>query len=375
MKPPHLFCWCVAGAALCLALAARAQPSEVKLDEEIVFFSSLGRPVEQGKAWEIQVHGCIYEPEKRRLAVGLLRTALKLDGVKLSAAQRALFAERARLFMVDHERGRTIVVRVAGRDFRLPESRADGQFFGRLRLDASGIPEHAENLPIKAVLRAGDTRQFDGRVELWRTNGITVISDIDDTIKITNVGDHSAMLRNTFLEPFQVVPQMAGAYRAWAARSSAQFCYVSASPWQLFLPLSEFLSSNGFPVGAFCLRNFRWKDESFFHLFQDPGKFKLAVLEPLLQNCPERRFVLVGDSGEKDAETYIELSRKFPRQISRICIRDVTGETIEAKRYRSLLKGQPPELLVVFKDPAELAGALDALETRKVSGPFESNLH
>ena len=99
------------------------------------------------------------------------------------------------------------------------------------------------------MLRRGDTRRFTGRVQLVEPQGRSVISDIDDTIKITGVGDPQAMLANTFLRPLRPVPGMATLYRQWADRG-AVFHYVSASPWQLYAPLADFLAAEQFPAGT-----------------------------------------------------------------------------------------------------------------------------
>ncbi len=40
---------------------------------------------------------------------------------------------------------------------------------------------------------------------------------------------------------------------------------------------------------------------------------------------PKRRFILIGDSGEKDPEVYREIQRRFPAQVQEIMIRDVTN--------------------------------------------------
>ena len=40
------------------------------------------------------------------------------------------------------------------------------------------------------------------------------------------------------------------------------------------------------------------------------------------------KFALIGDSGERDPEAYGRLAQKFPRQIDRVFIRDVTNQEI-----------------------------------------------
>jgi phosphatidate phosphatase APP1 len=207
------------------------------------------------------------------------------------------------------------------------------------------------------VLPAQDPRVFAGEVTLVDESGITVISDIDDTVKVTQVNNRQATLRNTFLLPFEPVPGLAEIYGNWGRQPGTQFWYVSASPWQLFPPLSEFVRSNGFPAGVFYLKNFRWKDESFFDLFGKPDEYKLKVIEPLLKRFPNRRFVLVGDSGERDPEAYAALARKFPQQIARILIRDVTREPAEAERYQRAFRDVPTGLWQIFREPGEIANA------------------
>lgn len=257
----HHAIWLV---AVLMAPTVLAQWSEIKADEEIVFFTTLGSRASSGAGWDLDIRGCVYEPEKRRLALGLLEQALELKHVQMTPAEQARFKERARLFMVDHERGSRIVVRVEGRDFQLPKSRADGQFFGQAHIsDKEAEQAGGRRVTIRAVLPPGDKRIFCGQVELVEPTGFTVVSDIDDTIKLTEVTNRSAMLRNTFLEAFKPVPRMAEVYRGWAADAGARLCYLSASPWQLFTPLSEFIQTNQFPAGPLLLREFRWKDENF----------------------------------------------------------------------------------------------------------------
>jgi phosphatidate phosphatase APP1 len=140
--------------------------------------------------------------------------------------------------------------------------------------------------------------------------------------------------------------------------NGAQFHYVSASPWQLYQPLSEFVRRNGFPAGTFHLKYFRVMDGTVLNLFQSPEAYKPGVIEPLLERFPQRRFVLVGDSGERDPEIYGALARKFPRQIVRILIRDVTGEAADAPRYRKAFDGLPLAQWRIFKEPEEIRDAV-----------------
>jgi hypothetical protein len=344
---------------------ATAQESNVEGDQEIIFYPGIGYPVEQGRAWELEIRGCVCEPKRRAVELTVLRAALGLDGVKMDAAELALFKERTRLFLVDDKGGREVVVRIGGKNYPMKRTLPNGHFEGTARL----THEEMESLKpsggrIECEAESRDARVFKGTITLLDPAGTLVISDIDDTIKITDVLKHGQMLRRTFLEPFEAVPGMAAAYQGWAKSPGTQFAYVSASPWQLYPPLQQFIQSNGFPDGNFFLKTFRAKDRSFASLFESPEKYKLDVIEPLIRQFPERRFVLVGDSGERDPEAYGALARKYPRQVTRIFIRNVTDEAPDGARFRKDFNGSPVSLWTVFKDPAEIEPGI-----RPIAGP------
>jgi hypothetical protein len=288
-----------------------------------------------------------------------LREALELKHVEMDAKETRLFNERARLFLVDHERGKWVHVRFGDQVFRIGKSQANGRFSGTITLPETQTRRLTQTrsdgcLHLEAVLPPDDPRHFTGQVLLLDDTGVSVISDIDDTIKVTEVRDRRATLRNTFLREFQPVPGMAEFYQTLARSNGAVLHYVSASPWQLYAPLAAFVHSNGFPAGTFHLKTFRWKDRSFLSLFSDPEKHKASVIEPLLKRFPNRRFILIGDSGERDPEIYAALAQKFPRQIERIYVRDVSAGPASAERYAVTFRELSPQIWRVFRHAAEL---------------------
>jgi len=323
--------------------------TQLKADEQIVFYPTVAQRVPERNVWRAEIRGSVFEPEKARVSVAALRKALEFKAGKLTAAEEEIFSRRARLFLVDHERRKEVFVRLGTNEFFVGKSGADGNFSGQIE-----FPNMPAPISFSAVLSLKDQRQFTGQVFPLAEEGMSVISDIDDTIKITEVRDSQATLRNTFLREFQPVPGMAQFYRSATNEQNIGFHYVSASPWQLYEPLTAFAASNGFPSGTFTLKQFRWKDRSFLSLFADPEQYKPAVIEPLLKQFPKRLFVLIGDSGERDPEIYGALARKFPEQILRILIRDVTNETVEATRYQQAFRGVPVEKWQIFREPGEI---------------------
>ena len=332
--------------------------STIGPDELVVFYPTAG--YRSGDGWSVPIHGVIYKPKDgsrlRAATVGLFR---RLFSVKQGEGGE-VFTERARPFLVDNQQGKAICVRLGTKDYPVGQSRANGHFRGTIRLGKEeaaalvrGPGGQAGWGMFQAVTPPGDDRIFPGKVGLLAETGISVISDVDDTVKVSQVRDRRELLANTFLREFQAVPGMAAAYRRWAGDGAA-FHYVSESPWQLYGSLAPFLAAEGFPEGSFHLKVFRLKDSSFFDLFSDPEAYKRRTIEPILKSFPGRKFVLVGDSGEKDPEVYGALARDHRAQIVRIFIRDVTGEPADGERYRTAFQAVGKERWRVFRSADEI---------------------
>jgi phosphatidate phosphatase APP1 len=269
---------------------------------------------------------------------------------ELTSSQKQILAERARWMFVNNKRGRSIAVTAEGRLLGLGKTKANGRL--RARLVVKLPPERAPSeLSVTPVLRDGRGSESIP-IHFLAPEGVSVISDIDDTIRVSNVADRQALLRGTFAEPFEAVPRMAGLYRAWAG-SGAHFHYVSATPWQLYVPIAAFIEANGFPKGTFHLKDFRWRDRTVFNLFAAPDRYKRASIEPLLKRLPRRRFALVGDSGQRDPEAFGDLARRYPHQVAWIFIRDLSGSS-RMSRYRAAFEGIRRRVWSVFTDPATL---------------------
>ena len=164
-----------------------------------------------------------------------------------------------------------------------------------------------------------------GTVYFVPPRGVSIISDIDDTVKVTAVLETEEMLANTFLREFKAVPGMDRLYGIWAEQGAA-FHYVSSSPWQLQPELQHFFQKTGLPGGTFHLKDFDIRNRRLFNVFTPSTKTKPIVIRRIMECFPERRFILVGDSGEKDPEIYAELMREYPQQIAHCYIRRVAND-------------------------------------------------
>jgi hypothetical protein len=341
-------------------LAGAAAPSDVNSDETVVVLPTAARLDPTGGAWIVPLHAWVFErePDSFWRTNAIANFSNWLDLPEGSEANRH-FRERAQDFLVDNERGKSLELSVDGRhSLRLPRTGGNGHAETEARLTAADLPSGDGNPWLSAAVVLNDPRSFAGAVQLVAPEGLSVISDIDDTIKVSHVTDKRRLLEHTFLRPFEAVPGMAEAYQSWQ-ETGAVFHYVSSSPWQLYPALAAFVSSADFPRGSFHLRSFRVKDESFLNLFASSTKSKPPVIEGLLAAYPGRDFVLIGDSGESDPEIYGEIARTHPGRINHIHIRLVTPERRDNSRMQAAFAGLPEGLWSLFENPSELTTSGD----------------
>lgn len=332
-------------------------PSNVKADEEILFFPTYGRYDQEARVWRFDVHGKVFEPEyastKRDALIAVLQASADAS---LGSDDTTFLDDRIKPFLVDNERGKSVTIKVAGEQFMAGTSEANGHFSESLALNADLLrvaEEKNRTQNIEAVLGDSDSRSFTGRVHLIAPRGVSVISDIDDTIKHSQVTDKSQLLQNTFMRQFREVEGMSMLYVS-LANSNVAFHYVSGSPWQLYQPLEAFMSDAGFPKGSFHLKQFRLKDSSAVDMLSSQKENKLAAIAPLLDSFPERYFILIGDSGEHDPEIYAQIARENPNQIIGIFIRNVTGEKVDNERFSNVFQSVPSDRWALFDDATQI---------------------
>ena len=128
-----------------------------------------------------------------------------------------IFKERSRLFFVDNERGKKITVRIRNKIYQLKPSRPNGHFEYEVTVPLEPSTKQdgqntSESIFFETVCDAGH-KTYTGTARLINGPGISVISDIDDTIKISEVLDRKALIQNTFVKEFRDVPGMANLYR------------------------------------------------------------------------------------------------------------------------------------------------------------------
>jgi hypothetical protein len=329
--------------------------------ELVIFYRSCGAYSRVGDCWHLQVRGSILSTSPSRLRKGLLLQLFKRVVKPENAAEvRQRFNDRARLFLQNGRKGKSVPIAIASRPFQLPSTLPNGQFEGTITLQAAELaPVIQTDLSGRRFVQfclqtsESDQRFVAGEIELISPTGLSIVSDVDDTIKVTNVRDRKELLANTFTREFRSVEGMRRLYQSWAGLG-ASFHYVSASPWPLYGPLVEWLDADSFPFGTLHLRHVRLRDLRGDRTREAAFKTKRSAVENLLRQYPERSFILSGDSGERDAELYGEIARTFGRQVAFIAIRDCGHGTGSLSSVQARLSDLDPQRWCLFENPAEL---------------------
>lgn len=153
-------------------------------------------------------------------------------------------------------------------------------------------------------------------------NKYAIVSDIDDTIKVTGVcGDKRSIFRNTFADDMSTweVPGVADWFRFLNQKYDVSFFYVSNSPYQLYSNLMKFFKMFEFPPGAIYLKRYTG---NILNSFMEPSHARKKVpLERIFDHFSDKKFFLIGDTSEQDLEAYVDIARLHPEKVAGIFLR------------------------------------------------------
>ena len=340
--------------------------SALKPDENVLFIPSVAYEVNEREI-AVDIEAWVYEKERGRGMTTALMKYLDITKSGLSPKEYDRLYEMTQLFRVDSERGKVIQIALEGNKYSMPKTTRTGRTTETIEVE---IPKDSKRLQNNSVMsfqmidprnsQKDNTGQDEGRKNVITgkayfsaNRGISIISDIDDTIKDSDVLNTKNLLKQTFIEPFVAVDAMRDWYQRIAKNKTISFHYLSSSPIQLYPALQEFMDQEQFPKGSIHLReSTTWR--SVVPIGKASENHKRQNIEKLLRVYPNRTFVLIGDSGEKDPEIYTEIMRDFPLQIQCIFIRNVTDETMENMRFKTLFENISSSKWNLFTEPNQI---------------------
>ncbi|KAK5136021.1 hypothetical protein LTR08_004275 [Meristemomyces frigidus] len=189
-----------------------------------------------------------------------------------------------------------------------------GHFAFHVSLDF--VPTHVRVL-------AGERLSATEEVIVTTPQGVSMISDIDDTVKHSAISaGYSEIFRNAFIRDLGDLT--IDGVREWYNTLNdmgVKMHYVSNSPWQMYPIITSYFKTAQLPKGSFHLKQYTGMLNG---IFEPVAERKKSSLDKILRDFPERKFMLVGDSGEADLEVYTETALANPNRILGVFIRDVT---------------------------------------------------
>lgn len=155
---------------------------------------------------------------------------------------------------------------------------------------------------------------------------LVVISDVDDTVLVSYA---TKKWRKLYLlltknvqsrKPFRGINEL---YRNISNGRSSTYFYVSSSEWNLYDFLKEFMAHHHLPAGVFLLQDIK---SGILDLLKSGGgthEHKTEKVALLLEVFEKSNFILIGDSGQKDPEIYLDIVKQYSSRIEQVYIRDV----------------------------------------------------
>ncbi|KAF2708338.1 hypothetical protein K504DRAFT_434716 [Pleomassaria siparia CBS 279.74] len=178
-------------------------------------------------------------------------------------------------------------------------------------------------VPTHIRILASDKLSATEEIIVTAQHGVSVISDIDDTIKHSAISSGAReIFRNAFIRDLGdlTIDGVKDWYNGMA-EMGVKFHYVSNAPWQLFPVISKYFETAGLPHGSFHLKQYSGMLQG---IFEPVAERKKSTLDKIARDFPDRRFMLIGDSGEADLEVYTDFVLENPGRVIAIFIRDVT---------------------------------------------------
>ena len=205
------------------------------------------------------------------------------------------------------------------------------------------------NATTKQTLHMGYQKislQIEGNKYLHEANAsifdttplLGIISDFDDTLIISDVTHKIKLGLNTMFKNYKqrtVVSTMLERFtkilRQNLKGTPSTLFILTGSPQQLFTPIEQFLDYHHFPKHTLILKKAHGDNQD---PLTDQFAYKTQKIERLIKLYPNMKWIMFGDSGEKDAEVYKAMQEKYPHRVIRYYIRDVDSGKI--KEYNHL---------------------------------------
>lgn len=180
-----------------------------------------------------------------------------------------------------------------------------------------------------------------------------IISDVDDTIKVTNVLSKTSRIANALLSK-KAFSGMSELYQELNENDTSIY-YLSGSPTLIKSRVDRFLQYNQFPQED----NLILKKEK-----ASTYDYKLTNIRKLIKEINPDKLILIGDDTEYDPEVYDTVSKENEGKVESIYIRAIQNrklpENVLIKNFISSVEIAAFELIKGNLKPASLDKVTDS---------------
>jgi hypothetical protein len=182
------------------------------------------------------------------------------------------------------------------------------------------------------------------------SSGYTVISDIDDILRITKIYLPKEGLLNSFARPYVPWLNMPDIYANWSKSiPNMHFHYLTTTPEQVTRNYMDFIYKT-YPGGSFDTRPLNFSDVNA------TLAIRRFLLDKIFQTFPQRKFILVADTSNSDVmKAYPAMAKDYPSQVQCIFLRNTSATDDDKFPYdTSGFKGLPQNQFMFFITPNDL---------------------
>lgn len=198
---------------------------------------------------------------------------------------------------------------------------AEGDFDSFIQIQNEGLKDGNSTSDVQRLnVYTEGTDTGNATAYLVPTSGITVISDIDDILRITKIYQPKEGLLNSFARPFVQWMNMPDIYANWSSSiPGAHFHYLTTTPEQITRNYMDFIYKT-YPGGSFDTRPLNFSD------VDATLSIRKFLLQKIFLTYPKRKFILVADTSNNDVmNDYPEMATDFPGQVLCILLRNTTA--------------------------------------------------
>ncbi|KAH8909269.1 hypothetical protein BR93DRAFT_944504 [Coniochaeta sp. PMI_546] len=355
------------------------RPQPITGSDAVWLFDNVAHRGPRGK-WEAEFVAAVLAQDPSCKVADVVSQVAEMAGLSKDAQETATIARRITPFLMDIQPGRLVNASFgSGTKLKLGPGGRNG-----ISSDIRQLPSGnaGDVVTTTAEVPSGANGLLEMKTLYTEPDGWAVISDVDDTIKVTMTSDPIGILRSTFIStpaPITGMPELyAHVHKLLGPQSP--FFYLSASPYNLY-PFLRSFRNQYYPFGELILRDASWLTIPglLSNLTLGTEDYKVDRMEKIHRWLPKKKVICIGDSTQSDPEAYGDVWRAFPGWVRVILIRkvtDIASVGIEAKnapeRFEKAFEGVPDNVWHVFEDPSECYKIIeDARQKSSKDVPFE----